>query len=100
MDKNIPLKYKTDKDQLVFICLKLLDFEIRQQYEITETNGYIKINDYLFKMFQYLEQKNYEQLASYCKECMSLVKLIDGNHYRIWLFYKIQQIIQSKNNKN
>lgn len=92
MTENLPLKYRTNKEQFIFICLKLLDFEIRQQYDITKTKGYLTIiNTYLFRMFQALKKRNYQQIILDCDECMSLIKFIDGNHYRIWLFYKVQQ---------
>lgn len=90
---NIPLKFKTNKEQLIYICLKLIEFEIREQYKITKRTMYIRLNKNIRKMFNLLEIIDFIQLVKYCKESRDLVKLIDGNHYRIWLFFKIQQII-------
>ena len=86
----------TIKEQVAYVWIDYIRYNIKEIYETTELHGYATINnEILSEINKCLNDANYDKIYELCKDGMRMVKGIDGNSYRIWLFYMLECILKS-----
>jgi hypothetical protein len=87
-------QYWNPKKQIIWIWIRHLRFELEQHFKSTNSIGYKNlINNSLSKIENWFETKNYKKIVECSGECMKTIKFINGNHFHIWLFYKLQVLV-------
>ena len=88
-------KYWTVNKQIIWIWIRHLRFELTDYYNSTKSAGYTcLINNSLSSIESCFRNENYDRIIEYCSESMRKIKFINGNHFHIWLFYILEELIK------
>lgn len=94
------LRFLPFEKQILYIWIDYIRYSMKEIYQNTKNIVYENIlNNIMFPMIQAWKKNDYNKIRYLCREAEDLIKFVSGNHYHIWLFIRLAELIQRFNLK-